>query len=184
MRSTVQGFVIALASAVILITNSPVSAQDIAVTGVVRSTNDKPIFMIEVTAYRDSQELKHVFTHEDGRYEMSVPGGKPLTLRFDTHDTLNNAIDWHPSVVANVDAAKDIVLDRKLLQAGDGVDEVTFIDALNGYEFGAYWEEQIPSQGYARSVLARIGMMKIKTPVIAEFWGKLKDHFQERARRP
>jgi hypothetical protein len=52
-----------------------------------------------VTIYREDREVAHAFTSEDGKYVMSVAKGKPITVRFDTHFSLNNAKDWHPSGV-------------------------------------------------------------------------------------
>jgi len=164
--------------------NSSAFAEDISIYGVVHTNGDIPIHMIEVTIYRDDDELSHTFTGEDGKYVVSVPKGKPVTVRFDTHYSLTNANDWHPSVVANVDATKDILMDRTLLGVGKSDSFTTFIDALSGYEFGAFWEERDPNMAYAQSAMERLGQMKFSTNILIEFQRKLVDHFLERARRP
>ena len=113
-------------------------AGDVSVYGMVQSGDGAPIPMIKVTIYRDDREVTHAFTGEDGKYVVGVANGKPITIRFDTHYSLNNAKDWHPSVVANVSAMKDVAVDRVLLRVGHGDGFTGFIDALSGYEFGAF----------------------------------------------
>ena len=41
-------------------------------------------------------------------------------------------------MVANVSAMKDVAVDRVLLRVGHGDGFTTLIDALSGYEFGAF----------------------------------------------
>jgi hypothetical protein len=118
------------------------AGEDVSVSGMVQSGDGAPIPMIKVTIYRDDREVTHAFTGEDGKYVVGVANGKPITIRFDTHYSLNNAKDWHPSVVANVSAVKDVVLDRVLLRVGHGDGFTAFIDALSGYEFGAFCEDR------------------------------------------
>jgi hypothetical protein len=96
------------------------AGENVSVSGMVHSGDGTPIHMIKVTIYRDDREVDHVFTGEDGKYVASVAKGKPIAVRFDTHFSLNNAKDWHPSVVANVSAMKDVAVDRVLLRVGQG----------------------------------------------------------------
>jgi hypothetical protein len=57
--------------------------------------------------------------------------GEQNTVRFDTHYSLTNAGDRHPSVVANVDATHDIALNRFLFRVGtDEGGQTGFVDAL------------------------------------------------------
>jgi hypothetical protein len=93
--------------------------------------------MIEVTVYRDTRFVAKVYTNEEGTYEVSVPTGEPMTVRFHTHWSLNNAREWHPSVMANTEATKDIVLDRLPMRMGMGDSETTAIGALTAYQFCA-----------------------------------------------
>jgi hypothetical protein len=160
------------------------AGEDVSVSGMVQSGDGAPIPMIKVTIYRDDREVTHAFTGEDGKYVVGVANGKPITIRFDTHYSANNAKDWHPSVVANVSAVKDVVLDRVLLRVGHGDGFTTFIDALSGYEFGAFCEEREPNQAYAQSAAERLGPMKLPISILQEFQRKLADHFRERARGP
>src|SRR5918994_4855876 len=94
------------------------AGEDVSVSGMVQSGDGAPIPMIKVTIYRDDREVAHAFTGEEGKYVMSVAKGKPITIRFDTHYSLKNAKDWHPSVVANVSAMKDVAMDRVLMRVG------------------------------------------------------------------
>jgi hypothetical protein len=96
------------------------AGEDVSVSGMVQSGDGAPIHTIKVTIYREDREVAHAFTSEDGKYVMSVAKGKPITVRFDTHFSLNNAKDWHPSVVANISAMKDVAVDRVLLRVGHG----------------------------------------------------------------
>jgi hypothetical protein len=157
-------------------------AENVSISGMVQSGNGAPVHMIKVTIYRDDRELDHAFTGEDGKYAVSVATGKPVTVRFDTHFSLNNAKDWHPSVVANVSATKDVVVDRVLLRVGHGDDFTTFIDALSGYEFGAFCEDRDPNKAYAQSAAERLGPMKLPIGILQEFQRRLADHFRERGR--
>ena len=157
-------------------------AESASISGMVQSGNGVPIHMIKVTIYRDDREVDHAFTGEDGKYDVSVAKGKPVTVRFDTHFSLNNAKDWHPSVVANVSTTKDVVVDRVLLRVGHGDDFTTFIDALSGYEFGAFCEDRDPNKAYAQSAAERLERMKLPIGILQEFQRKLADHFRERGR--
>jgi hypothetical protein len=85
-------------------------------------------------------------------------------------------------VVANVSAVKDVVLDRVLLRVGHGDGFTAFIDALSGYEFGAFCEDRDPNQAYAQSAAERLGPMKLPIAILQEFQRKLAEHFRERAR--
>lgn len=106
-------------------------AENITISGQLRSYDQTPIYMIKVTVCRDRHFVCHGYTNEEGRYEVSVPIGEPITVRFDTHYSLTNARDWHPSVVANVDATHDIVLNRFLFRVGtDAGGRTGFVDAL------------------------------------------------------
>jgi hypothetical protein len=160
------------------------AGEDVSVSGMVQSGDGAPIPMIKVTIYRDDREVAHAFTGEEGKYVMSVAKGKPITIRFDTHYSLNNAKDWHPSVVANVSAMKDVAVDRVLLRVGHGDGFTGFIDALSGYEFAAYCEDRDPDKAYAQSAAERLGPMKLPITILQEFQRKLADHFRERARGP
>jgi hypothetical protein len=152
-------------------------SENISISGQVKDFQEQPISNIKVTIYRDDHEINHVFTDENGRYDISIPKGNLITIRFDTHPTLVNAKDWHPSVVANLEAKQDLMLNRFLLKSGQGFDQMTFIDALAGYEFSAFWEEN--NSSYAESVLVRMGMMKLISPVLQKIHRELDDFFRE-----
>ena len=84
-------------------------------------------------------------------------------------------------MVANVSAMKDVAVDRVLLRVGHGDGFTTFMDALSGYEFGAFCEER---EANAQSAAERLGQMKLPISILQEFQRKLADHFRERARGP
>jgi hypothetical protein len=153
-------------------------AEDITISGQLRSYDQKPIFMIKVTVYRDEHFVDHGYTNEEGRYAVSVPIGEPITLRFDTHYSLTNARDWHPSVVANVDATHDIVLNRFLLRVGtDEGGQTGFVDALTAYQFCAMWTAEGLEPEYAESAVRRLGPFKLTTRVLQDIRQVLQEHF-------
>jgi hypothetical protein len=159
--------------------------QNISLFGQVRDYNGTPIRMIRVTIYRDfdpANELVHDYTNDEGNYSISVPAGGPITVRFDTHYSLNNAREWHPSVVANVDAKEDLRINRFLLNVGsDGPYTVT-TDALTAYHFCMVWNAADLNRGYSEHAAARLGMLKSPYRELQEICSKLRDHFHEQAR--
>jgi hypothetical protein len=157
-------------------------AEDITISGQLRSYDQKPIFMIEVTVYRDEHFVDHGYTNEEGRYEVSVPRGEPITVRFDTHYSLTNARDWHPSVVANVDATHDIVLNRFLLRVGtDDGGQAGFVDVLAAYQFCAMWTAGGSEPEYAETAVSRLAQLKVTEDVLLDIWRLLLEHFSKQA---
>ncbi|MGW0749634.1 carboxypeptidase regulatory-like domain-containing protein [Streptomyces sp. NPDC002587] len=149
--------------------------------GYVRSIHDEePILMIKVSVYRgDLTAIDHVFTDDEGRYDVEVPEGETVTLRFDTHHSLANAGEWQPSVVANVVAADDTPLDRYLVRRGHASDAVSSMDALNGYLIAAASSDVEGDAQYAGTAVKRLAMLKQHTRVLQELQQKLLDHFGE-----
>ena len=160
------------------------TAEQISMSGQVRGYDLKPIIRIKVTAYRDKQELAHAFTDAEGRYAIEVQAGKLMTIRFDTHPTLTNVNEWHPSVVANIEAKKDMSLDRFLMRAGFVDSETAAVDALTGYQFAAMWANEPPDRAYAASASSRLGQIKFKSSILMEICDKLRDYFSQLARTP
>lgn len=157
-------------------------SEEITISGQVCDYDRMPIHMIQVTVYRDRQFVKRVYTNEEGKYSVSVPLGEPITVRFDVHWSLTNAKEWHPSVIANIDAKQDISLDRLLMRVGTGVSETAAIDALAAYQFCAMWAETDVEPTYAEYAHSRLAMMKVVTEVLQEFQVKLQKHFLQQAR--
>ena len=158
--------------------------ENISISGQVKGYDGKPINMIRVTAYRDSDpalEVQHEYTNEQGNYRLTAPAGGPLTLRFDTHYSLTNAREWHPSVVANLDEVRDLVLNRLLLRVGHDGPYTAKVDALAAYHFCAVWNEAIPNREYAEHAAARLGMIKFSSPQLQEIAGKLAELFRAQA---
>jgi hypothetical protein len=77
-------------------------AEKVIVHGTVNDASRKPLAMIRVLAIQEGREVERTYTSDDGSYSFEAPKGL-TTLSFDTHGTLTNARDWHPSVVANID---------------------------------------------------------------------------------
>jgi hypothetical protein len=156
-------------------------AEDISVYGQVRSRESAPIFMIKVSVYRDTKLLAHGYTGNDGRYSVSVPAGEPVTVRFDTHPTLNNSRDWHPSVIASLEAGKDIVLDCLLVKVGTTGGEAADLNALAAYEFSAMWTARGVDSGsdeYGKEAAARLSEMKFTDDLLLEIQRMLIAHFE------
>ena len=156
-------------------------SADISLFGQVRDSDGTPIEMIQVTVYRDTQVVERVYTNTEGKYWVTVPAGAPITIRFDTHATLVNARDWHASVVANIDATKDIALDRLLMRVGTVTTEIAAIDALTAYQFCALWTAQDPNQQYAEYAAFRLSQMKLITEVLRDIQSRLEAHFRAQA---
>jgi hypothetical protein len=98
-----------------------------------------------------------------------------------THWSLNNARDWHPSVVANLEATKDLVLDRLLMRVGMGDSETAAMDALAAYQFCATWTARDPTRAYAEYAALRVSQMKFVTEVLREVQRRLEAHFRHQA---
>lgn len=146
--------------------------------GQVRAISDSsPIFMIKVSVYRkDLTEIDHVFTDEEGRYSVAIAAGETVTVRFDTHHSLTNALDWQPSVVANVITSDETPLDRYLLPTGQDFGAASSMDALNGYVIAAAVHE---GEEYADTAARRLSMLKQPSLVLQSLQQRLLDHFSE-----
>lgn len=147
--------------------------------GHVRSVTDRhPVPLIEVSVHRDLTVVDHTHTDTEGRYDLAIPAGDTVTVRFDTHDTLTNAEDWHPSVAANVVASDTVPLDRYLLPVGQGADETTAVDALSGYLFAVGLRATGRDTGYARTAASRLSTLKLTGQVLQDIRLRLLDHFR------
>jgi hypothetical protein len=148
--------------------------------GHVRTITDKqPIPMIKVGVYRDVTLVEHTFTDTEGRYDLAIPAGDIVTVRFDTHETLNNAQDWHPSVVADVVASDEAPLDRYLLPTGRAATKVSAVDALSGYLFAAgVWTDTGQNPEYARAATSRLSTLKHTSRALQEIQQRLVAHFR------
>jgi hypothetical protein len=155
--------------------------QTMSISGVVRGYDGKAIEMIAVSIYRDTQLVAKEYTNGEGKYEVSVATGIPITVRFDTHWSLVNARHWHPSVVANIDARKDIVLDCVLMGVGMGVSETAAVDALTAYQFCAMWSVGDPNDAYAEHAAFRLSQMKLSTEILGDVQRLLEEHFRKQA---
>jgi hypothetical protein len=158
--------------------------ENVSISGQVKGYDGKPVSMIRVTIYRDrdpASEVQREYTDEQGNYQITAPTGGPMTLRFDTHYSLTNAREWHPSVVANIEGERDLVLNRLLLKVGQDGPYMATVDALAAYHFCVVWNDAVPNRAYAEHAAARLGMIKFSSPGLQEIAGKLADLFRQRA---
>jgi len=156
-------------------------ASDFSIYGQVRSYEKTPIFMIKVSVYRDKHLVQDGYTDDQGRYSISVPAGEPISVRFDTHPTLNNSRHWHPSVIAHLEGGKDIALDRVLVKVGTTAGVAPDIEALAAYQFAAMWTAAKIDSGsdeYGKEAAARLSMMKFTERVLLEIQKTLIAHFE------
>jgi hypothetical protein len=133
--------------------------------------------MIKVVAYRDLHEVDRAYTNHDGRFDLDIPAGSPVTVRFDTHETLTNAREWHPSVVANQPAEERTRLDRMLIPVGQDADQESFVDALCGYQFALLWARGEVEEDFGQSAAARLSTLKIVNPLLNEVRNRLEEAF-------
>jgi hypothetical protein len=158
-------------------------AEKVTVHGIVSDASRKPLFMIRVLAIQEGREVERTYTSEDGRYSFEVPKGL-TTLSFDTHGTLTNARDWHPSVVANIDTnveGMSLRCDRVLMKGGTAASDEACVDALAGYLFSLMWTARRPDRAYAEAAEARLSSMKMPSPELDEFRSQLRELFAKRA---
>jgi hypothetical protein len=157
--------------------------EKVTIHGIVSDTSRTPIFMIRVLAIQEDREIERTYTNEDGSYSFEVPKGL-VTLSFDTHGTLTNTRDWHPSVVANIDTNVEgmyLRCDRVLMKVGTAESDVACVDALAGYMFSLMWTARLPDRAYAEAAAARLSSMKMPSPELDEFCNQLRELFAKRA---
>jgi hypothetical protein len=157
--------------------------ENITISGIVRDYSEAPINAIKVSVYRNTGLVEHAYTNESGRYEVTIPSGEPVTILFDTHPTLTNAREWHPSVVANLSAQQSLVLDRHLVGVGNTGGDVADVDALAGYQFAALFIDRDPGSIhdlYSGSAADRISELKLPVIVLQKVWADIKEFFFER----
>ena len=149
-------------------------SENILISGIILGNDQKAIPGIKVSAYRDTLLLDQDFTYnEQGKYQLSIPPGTPITIRYDTSWSLTNARDWHPSIMTKIDARDNIVLPtRSLLRTWQYASQIEFIDALTAYQFCAMWTSVDPNRDsarrYAETAAARLSGMKILIPELRE----------------
>jgi hypothetical protein len=151
-------------------------SQNISISGNVHDYDRSPILSIKVSAYQDSHLVTHVFTDEKGNYQLSVPSGIPVTLRFDTHWSLTNASEWHPSVAVNLDTTQNIVRNQFLVRVGQSNGETADLDAFTAYQFCAVWTAA--DVKYARTAVDRLHTIKPPINLLNEFRNKLIEFFE------
>ncbi|MFI9047296.1 carboxypeptidase regulatory-like domain-containing protein [Streptomyces sp. NPDC053427] len=150
-------------------------------------TGNEPIFMIKVSVYRpDLTLIDHAYTNNDGYYSVEIPAGESVTVRFDTHHTLNNARSWQPSLVANVITDDHVPLDRYLVPAGQFADTTTGVDVLGGFLLAsASGDAERDGDGdtedsYASSAVARLSQIKQNRQALQDVQETLLRYFRER----
>ena len=158
-------------------------AEKVTVHGIVSDAGRKPLAMIRVLAIQEGRVVERKYTSDDGSYSFEVPKGL-MTLSFDTHGTLTNARDWHPSVVANIDTnVKEMYLryDRVLMKGGTAASDEACVDALAGYMFSLMWTARLPDPAYAEAAEARLSSMKMPSAELDKLRSQLCELFAKRA---
>lgn len=158
-------------------------AEKVTVHGIVSDASRTPLAMIRVLAIQEGREVERQYTRDDGSYSFEVPKGL-TTLSFDTHGTLTNARDWHPSVVANIDTnveGRSLRCDRVLMKGGTAGSDEACVDALAGYMFSLMWTARLPDRAYAEAAAARLSSMKMPLPELDTFRSQLRELFAQRA---
>ncbi len=136
----------------------------ITISGTVRDFRQAPIFMIKVSAYRETDFLEKAYSDESGRYDLTIPSGELITIWFDTHPTLTNSREWHPSVIANLGAQQSFVLDRRLVKVGETGGTSADVDAFTAYQFAALFvghDRGSVDDQYPRSAADRLRRLKV-----------------------
>lgn len=157
-------------------------SEQVTVHGIVSDASHTPLAMIRVLAIQEGRQVARTFTTDNGSYSFEVPKGL-TTLSFDTHGTLTNALDWHPSVVANIDTnveGPSLRCDRVLMKGGTATSEEACVDALAGYMFSLMWTAHLPDSAYAKAAAARLTSMKIAWHELDEFRSQLRELFAKR----
>ena len=150
--------------------------------GKVQDYDGEPIFMIKVSVYRDLELIDKSYTDNDGKYSVEVPEGEMISVLFDTHYSLNNAENWHPSVVANLVCKNNVPLDRTLMTTQEGQTQVAAMDALCAYLFAAQWNSTpLEKPSYAKSAASRLPQLKLTSQFLGETQQKLLVYFREHA---
>jgi len=148
--------------------------------GKVQGYDGKPIFMIKVSVYRDLELIDKSYTDNDGKYSVEVPEGEMISVLFDTHYSLNNAENWHPSVVANLICRNNVPLDRTLMATLTAQTHVAEVDALCAYLFAAQWNSTpLEKPSYAQSAASRLLKLKPTNQFLGEIQQKLLEYFRE-----
>lgn len=141
-------------------------------------TGDEPIFMIKVSVYRpDLTPIDRAYTNDDGSYSVDVPAGETVTVRFDTHHSLNNADDWQPSLVTDVVADDAVPLDRHLVPVGQFADTARGIDVLAAFLLAS----AVEGPEYATHATTRLSRIKQNTLLLQHIQAALLQHFTEQA---
>jgi hypothetical protein len=159
-------------------------SDTVTITGKVCDSSHTPIFMIKVRAIQQGREVERTYTGEDGTYSFEVPRAL-TTLMFDTHESLVNARDWHPSVVANIEpdvAEAYLRCDRILMRVGTSGTDESCADALAGYLFGILLHTGLPDGDYAEYAdvaAARVSMLKMGNTELDEIRGLVRKIFYQ-----
>jgi hypothetical protein len=151
--------------------------------GRVQGYDGKPIFMIKVSVYRDLELIDYSYTDNDGKYTIEVPEGQMISVLFDTHYSLNNAEDKHPSVVANLVCKNNVPLDRTLMGTQEAPTQIAAVDALCAYLFAAQLiSTPLEKPSYAKNAASRLPQLRLANQFLRETQQNLLEYFREHAR--
>lgn len=151
----------------------------ITISGTVTDQAEKPITSMVICLYRDSKLIDRISTDEAGRYSADIQAGTPVTLCFNPGQSMVNKTVYNASVVANVVARENSVINRVLLEAGHDGSQETFMDAIAAYGFMATWRDRGIETSDTGSAPLKLGMIKMLTPVVSDFQRSLSQYLQK-----
>lgn len=155
----------------------------ITISGSVSDYGGAPINAIKVSVYRNTAFVDKAYTDGSGHYDVAVSQGEPVTVWFDTHPTLTNSREWHPSVVASLNAQQSFVLDRRLVRVGETGGDSADVDVLAAYQFATMFIEFDPGSTYSlypASAAERISRLKLPTDVLRKIHSHVAEFFESR----
>lgn len=139
-------------------------------------TGHEPIAMIKVSVYGPLLTLiDRAYTNDDGSYSVDVPAGETVSVRFDTHPSLNNADDWQPSLITDVVADDTVPLERHLVPVGEFADTARGIDVIAAFLMAS----AVEGPEYAAHAATRLSRIKQNTVFLQHIQAALLEHFTE-----
>lgn len=107
------------------------------IEGQVLDRENNPIQSIWVRVYRGNDRLDRIgqsITDQNGRYELGIDPGSPITIRYDDRRFLPGT-DWtHPAIVTHVSGEKNQNINKVLHNVAEGYSLDELLEILSTYE--------------------------------------------------